>query len=280
MAPSPSTTSNDIPKPKFRLHLDDLRHPGTRSFLAVVPDPLLTLETALQAIVKHLYTASQDGTSPPSFVPLIPPTQSVTLIIHDFDGLAYTTGNGSDKEIHISLNYIQSRAASQDPAGELEGVITHELVHCYQHTRPTSDQQRASEENIIRDPPGGLIEGIADFVRLKSGLSPPHWKRPYSSDERPAKWDQGYQHTAYFLAWLEDVRAGIGSIGVVNDRLLRVGYVVESTKYVALQGDGEVPRESFWHAIFGVGVLQLWQEYGEYLDRSGEGNSGRGNWEV
>lgn len=36
--------------------------------------------------------------------------------------------------------------------------------------------------------PGGLIEGIADFVRLKAGLAPPHWKPGPRS-----RWDEGYE---------------------------------------------------------------------------------------
>ena len=278
---SENASEDELPKSKFRLHLDDLRHPGTGSFLTLVPDPLLTIKTALRAIVKHLYTAPPpggDSTSPPSFIPSVPPTKSVTLIVREFGGLAYTTGNQSDKEIHLSLNYIQSCTRSKDPAGELNGVLTHELVHCYQHTRPASEQAPEGEGS----PPSGLTEGIADFVRLKSGLKPPHWKRPLSSGERPTKWDQGYQHTAYFLSWLEDVRAGAGSVGAVNDRLLRVGYVQGLDNHVALEGSEGVPEKSFWQYIFGVGVLQLWEEYGEYLDRSGHDEPGgeNGNWEI
>ena len=42
--------------------------------------------------------------------------------------------------------------------------------------------------------PGGLIEGIADWVRLRAGLGAKHWKQ-----EADGKWDAGYQHTGYFL---------------------------------------------------------------------------------
>jgi hypothetical protein len=43
-------------------------------------------------------------------------------------------------------------------------VLTHELVHCYQW----------DAEGTC---PGGLIEGVADWVRLNCDLSPPHWKK-------------------------------------------------------------------------------------------------------
>ena len=42
--------------------------------------------------------------------------------------------------------------------------------------------------------PGGLIEGIADYVRLKAGYAPSHWVKPGQGD----RWDQGYDVTALF----------------------------------------------------------------------------------
>ena len=67
------------------------------------------------------------------------------------------------KEIHFSLDYIHSQPSSR-LTPEITGVLTHELVHCFQY-----DAEHSC--------PGGLIEGIADWVRLKCDLSPPHWKR-------------------------------------------------------------------------------------------------------
>ena len=261
-----SDPSKDVqrPNPKLRLNINDLRHPSSKSFLALVPDPASTLETALDAIIKYLYTSPPKNkldprpkTRHPSFKPSIPPTRSVTLILHDFSGVAYTNGTELDddhKEIHFSLSYIRHCTTLNDPPHEIAGVLTHELVHCYQHTAPPGP-----EGDGVPRPPGGLIEGVSDFVRLKAGLDPPHWKRPTSSNDRGAKWDQGYQHTAYFLAWLEDVRIGTGAIGMLNDRLLRVGYVGDEGKR---EGEGN----GFWKALFGAGVLELWEEYGRYLD--------------
>ncbi|PWY77450.1 BSP-domain-containing protein [Aspergillus heteromorphus CBS 117.55] len=239
------------PNPKLRLQIHDLRHSGSKSFSTLIPDVSSVLETAL-------------APAPPTrtFSPSIPPTRSVTVLLRDIDGVAYTTGTELDndhKEIHVALSYVRHCTTLTDPASEIKGFLTHELVHCYQHTAPPDG------DNIPR-PPGGLIEGIADFVRLKADLAPPHWKKPTSAKERASNWDQGYQHTAYFLAWLEDVRVGEGAVGLLNDRLLRVGYV-------------GVGGEEFWKGLFGVGVLELWEEYGRYLDAPKGGNVGRGNWE-
>ncbi|OOG00828.1 hypothetical protein ASPCADRAFT_511706 [Aspergillus carbonarius ITEM 5010] len=273
--PKPVSTPSEVPRPKLRLHINDLRHPASKSFLTLIPDVSSTLETALTAIIQHLYiprrTEPVSGRPSSSFIPHVPATRSVTVLLRDIDGVAYTTGTELDndhKEIHLSLSYIRTCTRYPDPVAEITGVLTHELVHCYQHTAPPQAQD-------IPRPPGGLIEGIADFVRLKAGLEPPHWKRPTSAKERSAKWDQGYQHTAYFLAWLEDVRVGKGAVGLLNDRLLRVGYVGEDG------GKGSV-KEGFWKGLFGAGVQELWEEYGRYLDTPIEGepdDTGRGNWE-
>lgn len=61
-------------------------------------------------------------------------------------GVAHTFGSASHKEIHFSLDHIRnSEARARD---EILGVLTHEMVHCYQH-------------NGAGKCPGGLIEGIA-----------------------------------------------------------------------------------------------------------------------
>jgi hypothetical protein len=258
------STSPAIPQPKFRLHVQDLRHPASSVFLAFIPDLASTLDRALINIVKHLYSVPKPNLLAqkhrPDFAPTIPPTRSVTVFLRDYNGVAYTTGtelDDSHKEIHVSLPYIEhctsGPSAKEDPLHELVGVLTHELVHCYQHTAPPGDS--------VPHPPGGLIEGIADFVRLKAGLEPPHWKRPTCAGERPPKWDMGYQHTAYFLAWLEDVRVGKGAVGMLNDRLFRVGYVGEGKDQSGV---------GFWKGLFGAEVGDLWEEYGRYLDGSAE----------
>ncbi|KAJ6041834.1 uncharacterized protein N7446_012900 [Penicillium canescens] len=254
-------TKTPQPKPKLRLHIQDLRHPASSHFHYIKTSP-------------HR----------PHFTPSIPQTRSVTVFLRDYSGVAYTTGTELDdahKEIHVSLPYVQYCTSKDDPLHELVGVLTHELVHCYQHTAPPGSDDKdddgdGDDDGGIPRPPGGLIEGIADFVRLKAGLEPPHWKKPQSKDERPEKWDMGYQHTAYFLAWLEDVRVGRGAVGMVNDRLLRVGYVGEGDQ----EGDEAVGgRIGFWKGLFGSGVADLWEEYGRYLDDPACAGSSSGNWE-
>ena len=151
------------------------------------------------------------------------------------DGVAYTVGKEIDddhKEIHFSLDYIEK--VSSNSAGrqkhEIQGVLVHEMVHCWQW-------------NAQGTCPTGLIEGIADFVRLKAGLDPPHWEKV-----KPGSWDSGYQHTAYFLEWLEGLK-GEGTVKRLN-QLLR------GTKYV---------EEKFWIDLVGQSVQDLWQGYKESM---------------
>lgn len=88
--------------------------------------------------------------------------------------------------------------------------------------------------------PGGLIEGIADWVRLNAGLAAGHWKR-----EARGEWDAGYQHTGFFLQWLEE-RFGAGTVGRVN-ACLRVGRWDEGRVFAECCG--------------GMTVRRLWEEY-------------------
>jgi Peptidase of plants and bacteria len=149
-------------------------------------------------------------------------------------GVAYTTGVELDddhKEIHFSVEYI-SKIPQPRLADEILGVLTHEVVHCYQY-------------NAHGTCPGGLIEGIADWVRLNSNLSPPHWKR-----EASGEWDAGYHHTAYFLEYLEQ-RYGGGTISRMNEKLRTDRY----------------KEKQFWTELLGRPIGQLWEDYAEDLKK-------------
>lgn len=159
-------------------------------------------------------------------------------------GVAYTTGSeldGDHKEIHFSLDYINGLPSARQK-DEIQGVLVHEMVHCWQW-------------NAVATAPGGLIEGIADFVRLKAGLSPPHWKK-----EGGGQWDAGYQHTGFFLEWIENTCGG-GSVRKINHALK----------------DKQYEEDDFWEQLFGKKVSLLWKEYEESLDweQNGTKNIGK-----
>ncbi|KAK4251584.1 peptidase of plants and bacteria-domain-containing protein [Corynascus novoguineensis] len=214
--------TQSFPQPKLRLKIQDLGHSGATKFLAAV-NPAAVLSTAVDNVLRLLYK------SPSETDTTVPPTRSVTLILRDMGGVAYTTGTALDndhKEIHFSLAYINSISPPSRLTDEITGVLTHELVHCYQW-------------NAHGTCPGGLIEGVADWVRLKCDLGPPHWKKETTGD-----WDRGYQHTAYFLQYLEG-RFGEGTIRQLNDKL-------RQHKYKA---------ETFWLELLGESVIKLYDDY-------------------
>ncbi|KAM0875193.1 hypothetical protein ACQ4PT_036892 [Festuca glaucescens] len=83
------------------------------------------------------------------------PVNAVTLVVEDIGGVAFTSANG----IHLSAQYVGGY--SGDVKREVTRVLYHEAAHVWQW----DGQGNAN---------GGLIEGIADFVRLKAGFAPGH----------------------------------------------------------------------------------------------------------
>ncbi|KAF2723350.1 BSP-domain-containing protein [Polychaeton citri CBS 116435] len=225
--PSTTTTTlpirkHNFPTPLLRLQLNDLSHEGSSVFLSNIHGNE-DLSQQVQNVLNLLYTPTYDR----------PGTRSVTFILREFSGVAYTTGSDIDsdhKEIHINLGYIKAQAA-KTPREEVLGVVCHELVHCFQW---------AAEGTA----PGGLIEGIADWVRLNAGLAAQHWKRDASG-----KWDGGYQHTGYFLQYLED-RFGHGTVSKVNGCLAKGRYD---------------ERKLFSDCCGGKSVDELWADYAKSL---------------
>ncbi|ROW15146.1 hypothetical protein VPNG_02954 [Cytospora leucostoma] len=221
---------DEFPLPKLRLHIQDITHPGASRFLSAI-DASTILPHSVEAVLKLLYVSTRHDVYKP------PPTRSVTLFLEDIGGVAYTKGSDLDddhKEIHLSLNYI--KGVKQAPEGsdgdvtgayEIRGVLVHELVHCFQYNGKGAS-------------PGGLVEGIADWVRLNANLGAPHWKR----GTVPDKWDQGYERTAYFLDWLEN-KFGRGTVRNINEEL-------RGRKY---------NQSEFWVGLFGSDIDDLWKEY-------------------
>ncbi|KAI8911225.1 peptidase of plants and bacteria-domain-containing protein [Powellomyces hirtus] len=154
----------------------------------------------------------------------------------------------STAEIHLSSRYVHAclhnstakppRTLTAQPSilsvlHELHGVIVHESVHAFQHSG--------------RGPGGSaewaLIEGIADFIRLRAGLGATHWKR------RPGgAWTAGYECTGYFLEWLDRRRPGF---------------------VVWLNGVmGQGWYEGVWRDGAGAEVDELWKMYQDELTRT------------
>ncbi|KAJ7946113.1 Basic secretory protein [Quillaja saponaria] len=144
--------------------------------------------------------------------------QKISLIIEDINGVAFTSNN----EIHVSAKYVGSY--SGDVKREITGVLYHELTHVWQW-------------NGKGQTPGGLIEGIADFVRLKAGYAPSHWVKAGEG----TKWDQGYDVTAWFLDYLNGLKNGF--VAQLNKKT-RDGY-----------------SANYFVELLGKTVDQLWNDY-------------------
>ncbi|KAG8806804.1 hypothetical protein FRC17_004806, partial [Serendipita sp. 399] len=207
------------PIPKLLLSIEDMACPGAVRFMKL-QDPAAFLQSCVLAIFELLFTEK----SAPKNV------RSIKLILRPMDGVAYTTGSRLDddhKEIHFNTNYIAG-ISPERTISEIKGVILHEMVHCFQ----------CSGQGC----PGGLIEGIADFVRLRGGHVPPHWKR--SSD---GNWDSGYERTGYFLDWV-DTKYGGHAIRKLNESM------------------EETYDEEIWKKLTGHSVDHLWQAYCKDVD--------------
>lgn len=226
--PAPSNPSHSkvkpLRKPLLRLELRDLSSGGSCAFLRLV-HASAALESAVDTVLRHLYTGLDKS--------CIPPTRSITLVVRDMDGVAYTTGLDIDddhKEIHLSTKYIEHISESRQKE-EINGVLVHEMVHCWQHHGGNTA-------------PGGLTEGVADWVRLKAGYAPPHWRRRGDCD-----WDAGYERTAYFLEWLEKEHG--------EDVVRRINQALRGCRYDA---------KKLWHDCCGRSVEKLWDGYKKSLE--------------
>ena len=164
---------------------------------------------------------------------------SITLAIKDMDGVAHCENlTHSTRMISLSTNYIEkfffSNKANQNLlADEIFGVVVHELTHAWQW----ATKLNAPTDNSKA--PFGVIEGVADFVRLNSGYIPKHWNEEKSKSKT---WDAGYETSGYFFYWIETRRPGF--IVSMNEKVGRFGW-----------------RDELIKEICGRSADALWREY-------------------
>jgi len=122
---APRPRKSKYPSPRLRFECRDLDHPGASTFFEN-SQPAQCLATAVHSVLSTLYTPSKTNEQ-------IPPTRSVTLILREMDGVAYTIGTDLDsdhKEIHFSLDYIQdiAKKTPERVDAEVQGILVHEMV--------------------------------------------------------------------------------------------------------------------------------------------------------
>jgi predicted Zn-dependent protease with MMP-like domain len=167
--------------PGFDLNLTD-DDPGRVALFmdAVDGDPEGTVQEIGRAVCKLLYRHPEEVRDA---------THLELRIEHAVGEVAWKAGDGGEITVMISTDHIQNVAnEGRDVAEEVKGVLFHEITHMFQH-----------DDNDGNGVDGGLIEGIADFVRIRAGYP------PYRSQPNPnGNWNDGYHTTAYFLLWLDD----------------------------------------------------------------------------
>ncbi|KAI9002170.1 peptidase of plants and bacteria-domain-containing protein [Hyaloraphidium curvatum] len=213
---------------------DDSKETGDL-FRKAVPggrDPNIWFEELSVGVVEMLYPTVKYARFPG-------PRQAVMLFTDNMDGIAYTTSNddGTQSEIHLSTRYLRDilkRSGLDGLRSECHGVLVHELVHVWQHS-------------TLNNLPGGLIEGLADLVRLRHRLSPPHWR-----EGRSDNWLAGYQTTGFFLDWIEKRHPG---------------FVERLNAYCG--SEGEWNQDCIWW-LAGKSVGELWDEYQASLPKDAE----------
>jgi len=220
--PKPPLPPGEWPIPTFRIRVDDVGHPGAQLFFEHLK-PYEALKEAVLTVFKWLFTLE---TVPKN-------VETVLLVLRVMPGVAHTTGAEVYKEIHFNLDHIVN--SSSRAKDEIMGVLVHEMVHCYQY----NGQGKA---------PGGLTEGVADWVRLRGGYTPPHW-----TERGGDKWDAGYETTGYFLEWIEG-KYGFGIVKAMNLTLKDKVY------------DEEIFKEHTTKK-----VKKLWALYNEYLEEKKKG---------
>jgi hypothetical protein len=186
-------------------------------FDQVIPDPVATMKDVVCRVCTLLYRDPAEVTRAPSMI---------RLRIYDFDGVA----NAGGGVISFSSRHIANYDEPDDARFEYVGVLLHETTHLYQ----------------FDDGGGALVEGMADFVRIRAG----HHR--LNRRQRGGAWTDPYTTSGFFFSWL----AGPGG----------------------LQPDGRVPadpdigwainqqmKDSWSEQVFeerlGKSVDELWTEY-------------------
>ncbi|XP_060174410.1 uncharacterized protein LOC132605209 [Lycium barbarum] len=145
--------------------------------------------------------------------------QNITMFIDDME-----VGNDAiNNQIHVTASYIEGY--SGDIKREITGILYHEITHIWQW-----DGKGHA--------PRGLIEGIAEYVRLKAGLAP---SRDWVTFRHGDRWDQGCDVMARFLNYCDSLK--VGFVAQLNKKM-RNGY-----------------SDQFFDELLGKTVDQLWRDY-------------------
>lgn len=206
-------------KPTISFENQDPGNSG--NFDAVIQDVEAELQDAICTMCSILYRSPDD----------LPRThETINFIIDNHDGVAYAGGNS----IHLSTGHIQNYGDPASAYVEFKGVMVHESTHLYQVNGGDSD--------------GALIEGIADFVRVRAGYYGPG--RCGGGDT----WDGAYTISGCFFSWLAGPCEYHEQYHAQSD--LDIGYRIN-----LIISEGKTAVQQQIEDTFGVGVQELWTSY-------------------
>ena len=144
----------------------------------------------------------------------------MTMSVVEFDN--NNPSGTSNNKVKVNTKYIYK--FNGDVKRAFTGVMYHELTRVW--------QWKGNGQAPI-----GLIEGIADFVRLRAYYPAQDWVKPGEG----SRWDEGYSVTAYFLDYCESLKRGF----VANlNKKMKDGY-----------------SDNFFEELLGLSVDVLWKDY-------------------
>ncbi|KAK6159296.1 hypothetical protein DH2020_006610 [Rehmannia glutinosa] len=143
----------------------------------------------------------------------------VRVFIHQYNGAEAITYGES---INVSSIYLEGYKGNVK--WEYTSLLHHEMTHVFQW----NGEGRA---------PVGLIEGMADYMILKSNYYPIGFAKPGEGN----KWDEGYGVTARFLEYCDGLRDGFTAD--LNNKMR------------------EVYKDEYFEELLGKPLDQVWSEY-------------------
>ncbi|HEX2881155.1 MAG TPA: basic secretory protein-like protein [Polyangiaceae bacterium] len=191
------------------------------NFDAVITDVETTMKWAACTVCSIMYRTPEE---------VARTHDTITFVIDNHDGVAYAGGS----EIHLSTGHIQNYPNADDALIEFRGVMVHETAHLYQTNGGNSD--------------GALIEGMADFVRVRAGYYGPG--RCGGGDS----WDGAYTISGCFFSWLAGPCDYHDQHHPQND--LDIGYRIN-----AIMSDGKSAIQQEIETTFGSDITTLWTQY-------------------
>jgi hypothetical protein len=133
----------------------------------VIPDAVAAMKDVVCRVCTILYREPDEVTRNPG---------TIRLHIHDFEGVA----NAGGDTINFSSRHIANYGDPEDARFEFIGVLLHETTHLYQ----------------FDDGGGALVEGMADFVRIRAGHHRMNRRSPGGA------WTDPYTTSGFFFSWL------------------------------------------------------------------------------